>query len=172
MAATVYDFSLLISKKSSELDKLPDKSNFCQFQKKGEGFVCLFASYFGNPEHYGVQVIGVGVWANWLLGKHSQEAEMNDSAHGHSRCIGEKSQPSLVKVWRQRIGKGERGQSDSGFDLSQWKMEQIWEENSFKDSYPDLLFNIENSEQEFGLSQRKNLYLLSDTHMRAQNALV
>lgn len=42
MATRVYDFSLLISKKSSRLDKLPDKSNFCQL-KKGGGclFVCL-----------------------------------------------------------------------------------------------------------------------------------
>lgn len=63
MATTVYAFSLLISKKSSGLDKLPDKSNFWK-----KGSVCLSASSFGSTGHYGGQVIGAGVRANWLVG--------------------------------------------------------------------------------------------------------
>lgn len=63
MATTVYAFSLLISKKSSGLDKLPDKSNFWK-----KGFVCLSASSFGSTRHYSEQVKGAGVRANWLVG--------------------------------------------------------------------------------------------------------
>ena len=86
MVITVYAFSLLISKKCSGLDKLPDKSNFWK-----KGFVCLSASSFGSTRHYGGQVIGAGVRANWLVGKYSQEAEMNADTHRDSRCIGVKA---------------------------------------------------------------------------------
>lgn len=53
------------------------------------------------------------------------------------------------------MGKGERGPSILILTWASGKWSKFEEKNVFKDSYPDLLFSIENFEQEFGLSQRK-----------------